>query len=73
MPRFSPFSPSTREVNGYERKKPCCLLGRQPGNFAVHHPGKLHYDGAKDEEVIVQISGVGPSGTKVVDGSGQVK
>lgn len=44
-----------------------------PGSFAVHHPGKVHYDGAKDEEVIVQISGVGPSGTKLVNGSGQVK
>ncbi|HEX3140761.1 MAG TPA: cupin domain-containing protein [Rhizobacter sp.] len=43
------------------------------GSFAVHHPGKIHYDGAKDEEVVVQISGVGPSGTKLVDESGQAK
>jgi quercetin dioxygenase-like cupin family protein len=33
------------------------------GSFVVHHPNKVHYDGAKDEEVIVQISGIGPSGT----------
>ena len=37
------------------------------GGFAVHSPGKVHYDGAKDEEVIVQISGMGPSGTNVVN------
>lgn len=36
------------------------------GGFAIHTPGKVHYDGAKDEEVIVQISGIGPSATNVV-------
>jgi hypothetical protein len=33
------------------------------GSFVVHHPKKIHYDGAKDEETIVQISGIGPSAT----------
>ena len=37
------------------------------GGFAIHTPGKVHYDGAKDEEAIVQISGMGPSGTNVVN------
>ncbi len=37
------------------------------GGFAIHTPGKVHYDGAKNEEVIVQISGIGPSGTNVVN------
>ncbi len=37
------------------------------GGFAIHTPGKVHYDGAKDEEAIVQISGIGPSGTNVVN------
>lgn len=36
------------------------------GAFAIHPPHHVHYDGAKDEEVIVQITGVGPSGTIVV-------
>jgi quercetin dioxygenase-like cupin family protein len=36
------------------------------GSFMMH-PGKAHhYDGAKDEEVIVQIIGIGPSGTNLV-------
>jgi hypothetical protein len=30
----------------------------------------VHYDGAKDEEVIVQITGMGPSGTIPVDSGG---
>ena len=36
------------------------------GGFAVHTPGEVHYDGAKDEEAVVQIIGIGPSGTNVV-------
>jgi quercetin dioxygenase-like cupin family protein len=44
-----------------------------PGSFAVHRAGEAHYDGAKDEEVIVQVSGTGPSGTKMVDAAGQAK
>ncbi len=43
------------------------------GGFAVHTPGEVHYDGAKEEEAVVQIIGVGPSGTNVVpiNGSNQ--
>ena len=33
------------------------------GSFAMHEARLVHYDGAKDEEVEVQISGIGPSGT----------
>jgi len=44
-----------------------------PGSFAVHHAGQAHYDGAKDEEVIVQISGLGPTGSTPVDESGKPK
>ena len=44
-----------------------------PGSLVVHHPNKIHYDGAKDEEVVLQIVGVGPSATTPVDESGQPK
>ena len=40
------------------------------GGFSVHTPKEIHYDGAKDEETIVQISGVGPSGTIPVNPDG---
>jgi quercetin dioxygenase-like cupin family protein len=43
------------------------------GSFVVHHPEKIHYDGAKDEEVTLQIVGIGPSGTWLVDESGKKK
>lgn len=35
----------------------------QPGSYMKHPAGAHHFDGAKDEEVIVQISGIGPSDT----------
>jgi quercetin dioxygenase-like cupin family protein len=43
------------------------------GGFVVHHPNKIHWDGAKDEEVIVQIWGIGPGTTVRVDESGKPK
>ena len=43
------------------------------GSFVVHHPNQVHWDGAKDEEVIVQIMGIGPSATIRVDESGKPK
>lgn len=38
----------------------------KPGSYMKHPAGAIHYDGAKDEEVIVQITGYGPSGTTEV-------
>ncbi len=43
------------------------------GSFVIHHPNKIHYDGAKNEEVVLQIIGVGPSATVPVDENGQPK
>jgi quercetin dioxygenase-like cupin family protein len=34
-----------------------------PGSFMKHPAKEAHYDGAKDEEVVLQIIGIGPSGT----------
>jgi hypothetical protein len=39
----------------------------KPGSFMLHPAKAHHYDGAKDEEVIVQIIGIGPSKTTLVD------
>jgi quercetin dioxygenase-like cupin family protein len=36
------------------------------GSFMMHPAKAHHYDGAKDEEVVVQIIGIGPSGTNLV-------
>ena len=31
-----------------------------PGSYMIHPKGQVHFDGAKDEEVTVQITGMGP-------------
>jgi len=35
----------------------------EPGSYMMHPAGAVHYDGAKDEEVIVEIKGIGPAPT----------
>ncbi|WP_249780589.1 cupin domain-containing protein [Bradyrhizobium sp. dw_78] len=34
-----------------------------PGSYMMHPAGAAHWDGAGDEEVIIQITGLGPSTT----------
>ena len=41
-------------------------VGMQPGAFMLHPAGEAHFDGAKDQEVVVQLIGVGPSGTSFI-------
>jgi hypothetical protein len=31
------------------------------GTFVTHFAKQIHYDGAKDEEVVIQIVGMGPA------------
>lgn len=40
------------------------------GSFMMHPAGGHHYDGAKDEEVIVQIVGMGPVTTTQIGSAG---
>ena len=35
----------------------------KPGSYMKHPSGAHHFDGAKSEEVILQIVGIGPTGT----------
>ena len=37
-----------------------------PGGYLMHPAGAAHFDGAKSEEVVLQIAGVGPSGTTFI-------
>ncbi len=36
------------------------------GGWMLHPAGAAHFDGAKDEEVVLQLAGVGPSGTTFI-------
>src|SRR5205809_7743033 len=31
------------------------------GSYVIHYAGKVHYDGAKDEEAVIQVWGMGPA------------
>jgi quercetin dioxygenase-like cupin family protein len=41
------------------------------GSFVVHYANHIHYDGAKTEEVELQITGVGPTAMVRVDAAGR--
>src|SRR5712692_7796017 len=42
-------------------------VGLKPGDYMRHPSGGLHYDGGLDEEVLVAISGYGPTRADVLD------
>jgi quercetin dioxygenase-like cupin family protein len=46
-----------------ERFAPEQTVGLKAGSYMLQPAGEVHFDGAKDEEVIVQIVGYGPSST----------
>lgn len=50
--------------------KPAEAVPLKPGSYMRHPAGGHHYDGAKDEEVIVEISGYGPSQNILIDPKG---
>ena len=53
----------TGEGDDFEPDKTVPL---KAGSFMLHPAKAHHYDGAKDDEVIVQIIGIGPSATTLV-------
>src|SRR5712664_3697611 len=34
------------------------------GTCVTHYGGKIHYDGAKDEETVIEVHGIGPAASK---------
>jgi len=45
---------------------PAKTVGMPTGSFMKHPAKAIHFDGAKDEEVIVQLVGMGPSSTTLL-------
>ena len=43
-----------------QRTSFCPWWAQGAGSYVKHPAGGIHYDGAKDEEVIVEIRGIGP-------------
>ena len=44
-----------------DRFEPANTVPAPAGSYVIHHAGKIHYDGAKDGEVVIQVWGMGPA------------
>ena len=40
---------------------PNSTVAAPAGSYVIHYGGKVHYDGAKSEETIIQVWGMGPA------------
>ena len=45
----------------YTKFDPDSTVPAPAGSYVIHHAGKIHYDGAKDGEAIIQVWGMGPA------------
>src|SRR5881275_757780 len=59
--RFITVLKGTWWVNTGSNYDPDGMKPVPTGSFVVHYGGQVHYDGAKDEECILQIVGMGPA------------
>lgn len=44
-----------------EKFDPESTVPAPAGSYVIHYAGKVHYDGAKTEETIIQVWGIGPA------------
>jgi len=44
-----------------EKFDPDSTMPVPAGSYVIHYAGKVHYDGAKDEEAVIQVWGMGPA------------
>ena len=44
-----------------EKFDPASTVPVPAGSYVIHYANKIHYDGAKDEECILEIVGMGPA------------
>ena len=59
--RFFVVLSGTWWVGTGEKYDPESTVPVPPGSYVIHYGGKLHYDGAKKEEAIIQVWGMGPA------------
>jgi quercetin dioxygenase-like cupin family protein len=50
-----------------EKFDPESTVAAPAGSYVVHYGNKVHYDGAKGEEVVIQVSGMGPATATLVE------
>ena len=59
--RFFVVISGTWWVGTGEKYDPGNTVPVPAGSYVIHHAGKIHYDGAKNEETVIQVSGIGPA------------
>ena len=59
--RFFVVLSGTWWVGTGEKYDPESTVAVPPGSYVIHYAGKTHYDGAKKEEAIIQVWGMGPA------------
>jgi quercetin dioxygenase-like cupin family protein len=59
--RFFAVLSGTWWVGTGEKFDPEATVPVPAGSYVIHYGGKVHYDGAKGEETIIQLWGMGPA------------
>ena len=59
--RFFTVVSGTWWVGTGEKFDPESTLPVPAGSYVIHYGNKIHYDGAKGEECVIQVSGMGPA------------
>ena len=59
--RFFVVLSGTWWVGTGEKFDPDNTVPMPAGSYVIHYGGKIHYDGAKNEEAVIQVWGVGPA------------
>jgi len=67
--RYATVIKGTWYTGAGDKFTPNDTVALKPGSFMKHPAGAHHFDGAKNEEVILQLMGMGPSTTTKMDKS----
>ncbi len=65
--RFFVVISGTWWVGSGTKYDPDSTVPVKPGSYVIHHAGQPHYDGAKDEQTVIQVFGTGPMTTQSVE------
>jgi hypothetical protein len=60
IPRYITVISGTWWLGSGPKYDPASTYPAKPGTFVVHHANELHYDGAKDEDCVIQIVQINP-------------
>jgi len=66
MARYITVLSGTWWVGSGAKFDPAGTVPMRAGTFVTHFPDQVHYDGARDEEAVIQITGIGPAPTNYV-------